>query len=331
MNKVIRTSISTFASAAFVFAALSGAPAQADDLSTSASAVVPIPPPSYAVASASGDWVSTPAGLAYKSCVHQVPDGAAVSQGGDVSVNSVVVDTISACPYSGFVTVPEAASSDQTMAGIPDPEAANPPVPLADGWWLDSWWTSSKEVVKLSAQWKVPANPASDGAALFFFPSVETSNSPAIVQPVLQWGNTGAGGGNYWGIANWYVPNSGSAITSSLHSTAAGRTITGTMTRSSGTASYWDISFTQSTGDGASLYTDTGRTSWKEVQGGVLEVYYASSCSRLPNASSVTFSKIAVSTTSGAASPSFSNNRNVTSCSSSISSTSTTTKLGWTP
>ena len=38
-----------------------------------------LPPPSWAEASASPDWVPTPPGLAFKGCVHEVPDRAIVS------------------------------------------------------------------------------------------------------------------------------------------------------------------------------------------------------------------------------------------------------------
>lgn len=34
-------------------------------------------------------------------------------------------------------------------------------------------------------------------------------NSTMIYQPVLQWGESAAGGGNYWGVASWYVDGQG--------------------------------------------------------------------------------------------------------------------------
>lgn len=322
MKKSIPLSVAALATAALALAALSGAPAQADDHDSNA--VDPLPPPSYAVASASPDWLPTPAGLAYKSCVHQVPDGAEVSEDGTVALNGVVLDKIPPCAYSGMVKVPRVA--DQGIGS-----AAAPPVPLTDGWWLDSWWTSSSQIVSHTAKWTVPPNPTSNGATVFLFPSVEPSGSGGgIVQPVLQWGVSAAGGGDYWRMANWFVPSgTGSAVFGSLVSTTAGRTITGTMTRSSGTSASWTIGFTQSSpGTGAWLTVGTGITSWKAVQGGVLEVYYASACNKLPNTTSVKFSGIAVQSPSGGITPSWTNNRRVTSCSS-ISSTSTTTTLGW--
>lgn len=324
MKRTVRVFVAAFATAAIVCAPVSGSPARADDQSTDAGA--PVPPPSYAIAAASPDWLPTPAGLAHKSCVHQVPNGSNVSEDGTVSLNGVVVDKIPPCPYTGMVAVPKAASTDQSAPS----SAAAPPVPLANGWWLDSWWTSPSQVVSHTAKWTVPANPTSNGAVVFLFPSIEPSNTgSAIVQPVLQWGVSAAGGGNYWRMANWFVPSSGSAVHSPLYATAAGRAITGTMTRSSGTDARWRIGYTQSSGLSGSLSVATGITSWKAVQGGVLEVYNASACNKLPNTTSVKFSSIAIKSPSGSITPSWTNHRRVTSCSTSISSTSTTTTVGW--
>lgn len=324
MTRFSRLSVPILASAILAVAAIAGGPAYADGRGSAE--VDPLPPPSYAVASTSPDWVLTPAGLAYKSCVHHVPDGASVSANGDVLVNGVVVDTIPDCPYSGMVAVPVAASPEQSRAS----SAIRPPVPAPDGWWLDSWWTSSSQIVSLTARWTVPPNPTSNGATIFLFPSIEpAANGGGIVQPVLQWGVSAAGGGNYWRMANWFVPGSGSAVFGTLHTVTAGQAITGTLTRSSGTSAVWNVGFTLPSGTSTTLVTNTGVTSWKAVQGGVLEVYGATSCAKLPNTTSVKFSSIAVRSSSGAVTPSWTNNRRVTSCSSSISSSSTTTTLGW--
>jgi len=43
--------------------------------------------------------------------------------------------------------------------------------------------------------------------------SRQLSASTNILQPVLQYGTTPAGGGNYWGIASWYVTDFGASHT----------------------------------------------------------------------------------------------------------------------
>jgi len=52
----------------------------------------------------------------------------------------------------------------------------------------------------------VPPAPAfDDGQILYYWNGVEPSDNSAVLQPVLQWGSTPAGGGAYWGVASWYV------------------------------------------------------------------------------------------------------------------------------
>jgi hypothetical protein len=307
---------------AAALAALLAAPAQADAENTDP--VAKLPPPSYAVASASPDWLPAPGGLAYKACVHEVPDGAQLDDDGTVSLNGIVIDELPPCPYAGNVPAPEASVS-QSLAS----SAAGAPVPLASGWWLDSWWTSTPQIRSLASTWKVPANPASNGATIFLFPSVTPADGSAIVRPVLQWGVSAAGGGNYWRMANWFVKG-GTNAHGSLHAVTTGQTIKGTMFRASGTTAVWNIGFTDPNGGGNVLFgVNTGVTSWRAIQGGVLEVYSASGCNKLPNTTSVKFSSIVVTSTAGTVTPSWTHHRRVTSCSTSISSTNSTTTLGW--
>jgi len=294
--------------------------------------VTQLPPPSYAEAAASPDWVPTPGGLAYASCVHEVPDGAEISADGIVTVKGVAVKTIPPCPYSGVVPVSRSMPADQNLNnGAIGDGTVTPPSRLTGGWWLYSWWTSSAQITRLSAEWSVPANPASNGALIYLFPSVEASNGSAIVQPVLQWGTSPAGGGNYWAVANWFVPANGTAIHGNLQSASAGQTITGTMSRGSGTSTTWTVTFTNTTaGTWSTMYVDTsGFTSWNAVQGAVLEVYNISSCNQLPNTYALLFRNIAVTSTSGSVTPSFTAYRDVSSCTTSITTTNTSTTLGW--
>lgn len=62
-----------------------------------------------------------------------------------------------------------------------------------------------KKVSLLYGEWAVPpAPPANDGQILYFWNGVEPDDNSAVLQPVLQWGSTPAGGGAYWAVASWY-------------------------------------------------------------------------------------------------------------------------------
>jgi len=301
-----------------------------------------LPPPSYAEAQDSPDWVPTPVGLVYKSCVYEVPDDASVSEDGVVSANGII-ERLPVCPYSGVIPVPrwaqvdggpnQAATTGEKDRGSNSGKRKGP-VPYTDGWWLDSWWSSPWQITRLSTTWTVPHNPASTGALIYLFPSVEANVSPktaAIVQPVLQWGSGPAGGGAYWIMVNWYCPpDTSNCVHGSPVSTASGHVINGTMTRSSGTATDWHVGFTEnSSGASGALFVGTAYTSWPWVQGGVLEAYHVTMCSQLPG-SNVTFSGIAVTSASGAVTPQFSLEKPNASCSGTVLASSNSTTLGWT-
>jgi len=51
----------------------------------------------------------------------------------------------------------------------------------------------------------------------------------SIIQPVLQWGSSAAGGGQYWAIASWFVGGA-HTVYSDLKQVSSGDTIYGNMT-----------------------------------------------------------------------------------------------------
>lgn len=258
-----------------------------------------LPPPSYAEASMSPDWVATPAGLAYKSCVHEVPNDAVVSLSDGTVVSAGVTSKIPSCPYSGIVAYPDTASDGSIVQVPTDKNSSTPPPPLPSGWWVGSWWNSPSQITRLSATWAVPNNPTSNGALIYLFPSIEPTSGTSIVQPVLQWGTGAAGGGNAWNVASWYVTG-GSSVHTALLATAAGHILSGYMSRGSSTSGTWTINVTDTTtGQYRTLGTNTGITSWKTAQGGILEVYSISACNQLPNSTSAHFYYISVTTTAG--------------------------------
>jgi hypothetical protein len=58
-----------------------------------------------------------------------------------------------------------------------------------------------------ATSWVVPPPPVtSSGQTIFIFNGIQ-NDVGHILQPVLQWGSSGAGGGDYWGVASWYAEN----------------------------------------------------------------------------------------------------------------------------
>ena len=75
-----------------------------------------------------------------------------------------------------------------------------------DGWAAYGQWVNEAfdPIEGFRGEWTVPAGPrVSGGQTIFFF--IGLQNRAYILQPVLQWGTSFAGGGEYWSIANWYT------------------------------------------------------------------------------------------------------------------------------
>ncbi len=82
-----------------------------------------------------------------------------------------------------------------------------------DGWitYADGQFFSQNPLSKFSTNWIVPQPPkkVSNQLLYIFIGGGGTfySGYSYIIQPVLQWGISPAGGGNYWSICNWFVIN----------------------------------------------------------------------------------------------------------------------------
>lgn len=232
----------------------------------------------YANAAKNGvRFVPTPAGYAAAPCVLDVGNGANVhSSGNDLIIdmaNHTRLDLPIPCPYPSY----------GGQAG---------PNPITNGWVEDADWQSSNWIQTSWAYWNVPNSPTCASQTLFFFNALEpsTSNPNAIIQPVLQWGSSGAGGGCYWGIASWWG-DYGYFIHSSLVQVNQNDQIFGYMHYVGNTqygCCWWYVQASDTT-SGVSSYLnfqDAGITFYYWAFGGALEAYNLSSCDQYPSGSS---------------------------------------------
>lgn len=281
MRRVRRgLSAATLAIAAVVSLALgTGGPAQAATGATAPAAAiratgpgVSADPAAYAAASASPDWVKTPDGLQYKSCVHRIPDGGTVDKG-DIVLASGVRQKVPACKYPRLVR--KAPASPATSA------------PTTNGWMITTWWNSPTWLRRLYVDYAVPTAPSVNGALDYFFSSFQSSDPGVIIQPVLAYGANPAGGGNYWTITSWYVwNNNGNSYHGSAVRVSPGDTIWGAMEgntcNANGGGCHWAIR-TRDLTTGVEDRIDINSASvYNTVQGGVLESYGAYHCTMLP-------------------------------------------------
>ena len=78
------------------------------------------------------------------------------------------------------------------------------------GWVEYSGYEASGNVTRMYAKWTVPPPPPHYNilTTVFLFAGLEANNqhtSTDIIQPVLQYGHSGCGGGNHWSAASFYV------------------------------------------------------------------------------------------------------------------------------
>jgi hypothetical protein len=84
---------------------------------------------------------------------------------------------------------------------------------LGGGWTIYAYWNNGTgtTISVFKTTWKVPPDPQTTGKqTIFLFNGIQNYGSNfGILQPVLQWGPSAAGGGQYWSAASWYVTSGG--------------------------------------------------------------------------------------------------------------------------
>lgn len=140
------------------------------------------------------DLVLTPNGYYHRGCTFEVPEGATLRDG--------VITRRDGTSYNA----PTCLNPGPVGGGIGAPAASQRRlvVPGYHGWPIYGYaWTSVGQTIRhLAARWVVPQRPAAyTSGTNFLFPGAQ--NGYAIIQPVLQYGPSNAGGGNYWTIGSW--------------------------------------------------------------------------------------------------------------------------------
>jgi hypothetical protein len=188
------------------------------------------------------------------------------------------------CMEDGHIRMENAKTGDHI--DFPKPQTSVNPntIPFSDNGWVTfaSWYSSYRQPISYFAtDWTVPAAPAYyNGQTLFQFNSIEPASGNAILQPVLQYGPSAAGGGEYWGIASWYVVGD-QAYFSELEAVNPGQPVDGVVELIARAKNRYSYSC-EFYGYGYSTIIVTGipKLVWCTE---TLEVYGVSLCSQFPN------------------------------------------------
>lgn len=161
----------------------------------------------------------TPAGPVSKLRAHFVPEGARVEH------SEEAIHIISS-GGSIIHTAPTAKNTRRDSAEIFSRA-------YTDGYAAYSYWgpnPNTSVIANFSTSWIVPDVPAkADGQLLYVFNALVPTSLDTILQPVLQFGVSSAGGGSYWAVGSWYV-NGPEVYYSTLYPVSPGQAISGVMT-----------------------------------------------------------------------------------------------------
>jgi hypothetical protein len=175
------------------------------------------------------DLVLTPGGLRPRSQVHLIESGAVID-GTDGRLRKLSPSSEMLADFG--VLQRHIADMPLQPGNVAHPEAKATPA-FGSGWITFASWTNTTgtPASSFSTTWVIPDPPATQsGQVIFLFPGIQ--NETMIYQPVLQWGVSAAGGGNYWAVASWYVGGQGGlALHSNLVQVNPGDTLVGVMTR----------------------------------------------------------------------------------------------------
>jgi hypothetical protein len=221
------------------------------------------------------DLVPTPGGYRPKSLVHFVEPG---------NVLRVTGGRIQKLDLSGKVladhgVIPPRPGNKPLMPGnvhlLPGPG-------LGQGWISYADWNNGTgtPISSFKTTFVVPPPPATQsGQLIYLFPGIQ--NSFGIYQPVLQWGASPAGGGNYWAVASWYVPYTGTVFHSQVVPVHPNDQLIGllTLTSSSGSLFNYNCAFQGIANTSLPLQNIEELTWCAET----LEAYQLTKCSDYPN------------------------------------------------
>lgn len=156
--------------------------------------------------------VYTPAGPALKSNVHLVKRGYYLNVR-KCNVQIIQTKTGSVCEEFSNV-IPK-------NRGILFSDSNIKSVNYNNGWieYVQIVPNNNELILSFSTNWIVPSPPTSkSNQTIYLFNAISSMYSGVsnILQPVLQWGPSPAGGGNYWAICNWYVSSNNQYFHDSL-------------------------------------------------------------------------------------------------------------------
>lgn len=239
------------------------------------------------------DYERAPGGKrVHKSCVHEVPDGATITEDLDVIVDGKKVAHYGKCKFPALDDGPAPTLCGGGSCWVEADQFQAPTNSYGFNWFN-----------ALGADWIVPQVPITFANQLIYmFPALANNNLSGldtyIIQPVLQFGRSLGSGGNYWQMANWIVLGDGTWMRSTPTIVSPGASIHGEMDALWGTCDSngkckWGVNYAIN-GTWYGLQVSPPSKAIKATKG-ALEAYdstgmsFPASCSHYPSSGTTNF------------------------------------------
>jgi len=169
------------------------------------------------------DFGITPFGYFHPSCVLPLAEGETLLADGSIERTDGTTEAAASCSYPHYTLTGELVAADATAPGAIDA--------INYGWLEYVSATTRTSYGKMSTTWVVPPAPKSeDQQIILLFSGFEDKNNVvSMLEPVLQFGPTTAGGGNFWAMASWNCCINGVTRNSPLMGVNPGDTVVGTI------------------------------------------------------------------------------------------------------
>lgn len=297
-------------------------------------------PVAYRQAVKTRNWVHTPYGLSYKTCVYRAPNQAVIRKS-EIVAPSGAIKRITPCMHP---TLSYPRSAKPSTLGHPMSQLAPARVAPAAGpcgfgpggtYWAASCYGSASDwVTSFDQEYAVPSNPAKDGALIFLWGGIENAQGNTLLQDVLTWGANGniVTNPNIWYVTNWYLwPSNNSVISPSIHVNPTDTIVadlTASKCNSSGWCT-WVLKSTDTTNGRSTSYTVGSEVAFDLLLGSVMEVPSGEGCVETPTNGHAAFRHLTITDSNGTITPDFGVSYPDPQCSISMTQTPTAADILW--
>lgn len=259
--------------------------------------------------------VLTPGGWTDSSRIHRVPDGEVAGVwNGRLQVRSMAGAVVSDFGATTSLLDTKNRGNDFT-ASLMSPY-------LGHGWIAFARWNrpagSGNAITHDTTWWVVPPAPAtSNGQTIYLFNGLQ-DDAGNIIQPVLQWGTSAAGGGSYWAVACWAIYSNGAGrFVGPLRSVRPGDTVVASVDSTVIDGGHFYSCHFNTPGYGQLLWYDEGHEFPQAVE--TLEAYNITECTDYPDTLMTAFKGISIRTHNGIPTIAWSPRDSITDCGQSVS------------